>query len=168
MKIDESLQASALAPALQRFWALSGAKIDLILKEYDPAKGSPVFTAAGKYTARGWTEWTEGFSYGSGFLQFDATGEKRFAEAAAKLTVDRMASHVSHVGVHDHGFNNLSTYGNWLRLQREGKLRLTLPHEECVLEAGQCMQFDAIQQHTYESLADSRFLILHLRKDKRY
>ena len=38
------------------------------------------------------------------------------------FTVDRMASHVSHVGVHDHGFNNLSTYGNWLRLQREGKL----------------------------------------------
>ena len=33
-----------------------------------------------------------------------------------------MASHVSHIGVHDHGFNNLSTYGNWLRLQREGKL----------------------------------------------
>ena len=50
----------------------------------------------------------------------------------------------------------------------EGKLRLSLPHEECVLEAGQCLQFDAIQQHTYESLADSRFLILHIRKDKRY
>jgi unsaturated chondroitin disaccharide hydrolase len=66
MKIDESLQASALAPALQRFWALSGAKIDLILKEYDPAKGSPVFTAAGKYTSRGWTEWTQGFQYGIG------------------------------------------------------------------------------------------------------
>jgi len=122
MKIDQTLAAAALAPALQRFWALSGAKIDLILKEYDPAKGSPVFTAAGKYTARGWTEWTEGFNYGSGFLQFDATGEQRFADAAAKLTVERMASHVSHVGVHDHGFNNLSTYGNWLRLQREGKL----------------------------------------------
>jgi len=122
MKIDQALQASALTPALQKFWQLSGSKIDLIFKEYDPAKGSPVFTAAGKYTARGWTEWTEGFSYGSGFLQFDATGEQRFADAAAKLTVDRMASHVSHVGVHDHGFNNLSTYGNWLRLQLEGKL----------------------------------------------
>jgi len=29
---------------------------------------------------------------------------------------------VSHIGVHDHGFNNLSTYGNWLRLLREGRL----------------------------------------------
>ena len=25
-------------------------------------------------------------------------------------------------GVHDHGFNNVSTYGNWLRLQREDRL----------------------------------------------
>jgi hypothetical protein len=33
-----------------------------------------------------------------------------------------MASHVSHIGVHDHGFNNISTYGNLLRLLREGKI----------------------------------------------
>jgi transcriptional regulator with XRE-family HTH domain len=50
----------------------------------------------------------------------------------------------------------------------EGKLRLTLPHEECLLEAGESIQFDAIQQHTYETLADSTFIILHLRKEKRY
>lgn len=125
MRIDNSLQAAALAPALKNFWQLSGQKIDSIFSSYDPAKGSPVFTVAGKYTARGWTEWTEGFNYGSGFLQFDATGEQRYADAAAKFTVDRMASHVSHIGVHDHGFNNLSTYGNWLRLQREGKLPAT-------------------------------------------
>lgn len=50
----------------------------------------------------------------------------------------------------------------------EGKLRLTLPHETCVLGAGESIQFDAIQQHTYEALADSQFVILHLRKDKRY
>ena len=33
-----------------------------------------------------------------------------------------MAPHVSHIGVHDHGFNNVSTYGNLLRLVREGRL----------------------------------------------
>ena len=33
-----------------------------------------------------------------------------------------MATHVSHVGVHDHGFNNLSTYGNLRRLMREGRI----------------------------------------------
>jgi hypothetical protein len=33
-----------------------------------------------------------------------------------------MAPHVTHVGVHDHGFNNLSTYGNLRRLMREGRI----------------------------------------------
>ena len=33
-----------------------------------------------------------------------------------------MASHVSHIGVHDHGFNNVSTYGNLWRLTREGRI----------------------------------------------
>jgi hypothetical protein len=32
-----------------------------------------------------------------------------------------MASHVSHVGVHDHGFNNVSTYGTLRRLILEGR-----------------------------------------------
>jgi unsaturated chondroitin disaccharide hydrolase len=122
MIIDDKLSAADLSPALDRFWKLSGDKIDLMLKEYDPAQGSPVFTVNGKYSTRGWTEWTEGFYYGSAFLQFDATGEARHAAEAQRLTLERMASHVSHVGVHDHGFNNLSTYGNWLRLQHEGRL----------------------------------------------
>lgn len=122
MHIDDSLQPSALAPALDRFWSLSAAKLDLLVRHYDMAKGSPVFTAGGRYTTRGWTEWTEGFHFGSAFLQFDATDERRFAGIAEQQTVARMASHVSHVGVHDHGFNILSTYGNWLRLLREGRL----------------------------------------------
>ena len=33
-----------------------------------------------------------------------------------------MAPHVTHVGVHDHGFNNVSTYGNLLRLMNEGRI----------------------------------------------
>ena len=41
---------------------------------------------------------------------------------ASRRTVERMASHVSHIGVHDHGFNNLSTYGNLRRLMLEGRI----------------------------------------------
>jgi len=122
MRIDDHLKPAALAAALENFWQVSGEKLNLTHRDYDPARGAPVFTVNGKYTARGWTEWTEGFLYGSDLLQFDATGDASFAARGQKYTVDRMASHVSHVGVHDHGFNNLSTYGNWLRLQREEKL----------------------------------------------
>ncbi len=63
-----------------------------------------------EYGSRGWTEWTQGFQFGSAILQFDATGDASFLEMGRKATVDFMAPHVSHTGVHDHGFNNVSTY----------------------------------------------------------
>jgi rhamnogalacturonyl hydrolase YesR len=122
IKIDSDLRPSALSDKLQKFWQLSGEKIRLIEKHYDESKGSPVFTINGKYTTRGWTEWTQGFQYGSAILQYDATGEKEFLESGKQKTVDVMAPHISHIGVHDHGFNNVSTYGNLLRLMKEGKI----------------------------------------------
>ncbi len=122
MDVDFSLQPETLLPRLRRFWELSGEKIARIEAGYDPAKGSPVFTVRGQYTTRGWTEWTQGFQYGSAILQFDATGDAAMLDVGRRNTVERMATHVSHVGVHDHGFNNLSTYGNLLRLMDEGRI----------------------------------------------
>ena len=122
IKTNKGLKPSDLTSKLKRFWTLSGEKINLIEKNYDTSKGSPVFTIAGKYSTRGWTEWTQGFQYGSAILQFDATGEKEFLETGRKKTVELMAPHVSHIGVHDHGFNNVSTYGNLLRLMKEEKI----------------------------------------------
>ena len=71
--------------------------------------------------ARGWTEWTQGFQFGAAVLQFDATGDAHFLELGRTRTLERMASHLTHVGVHDHGFNNVSTYGNLWRLAGEGR-----------------------------------------------
>jgi unsaturated chondroitin disaccharide hydrolase len=122
MQLNHELKASDLKNKLDRFWELSAKKISLIEKEYDESKGSPVFTINGKYSTRGWTEWTQGFQYGSSLLQYDATGEKSFLETGRKKTVEAMAPHVSHTGVHDHGFNNVSTYGNLLRLMKEDKI----------------------------------------------
>ena len=122
MIIDKELEVSALKVQLEKFWELSGAKIELINRRYDHSQGSPVFTAAGRYTTRGWTEWTQGFEYGSAILQYDVTGEKAFLESGRKATVEKMSPHVGHFGVHDHGFNNVSTYGNLLRLMRENRI----------------------------------------------
>ncbi|HKJ79565.1 MAG TPA: glycoside hydrolase family 88 protein, partial [Prolixibacteraceae bacterium] len=123
LKIDFQLKPEDLQKKLSLFWELSAEKIKLVEKEYDAAKGSPVFTINGKYTTRGWTEWTQGFQFGSAILQYDATGENYFLEYARKNTLEKMAPHISHTGVHDHGFNNLSTYGNLLRLMNEGKIQ---------------------------------------------
>ena len=121
-KIDFTLTPQRLLPKIEPIFELSGRKILRIEKAWKPEDGAPVFTVKGKYTTRGWTEWTQGFQFGSALLQFDATGEERFLEIGRRNTVERMATHVSHVGVHDHGFNNISTYGNLLRLMREGKI----------------------------------------------
>jgi unsaturated chondroitin disaccharide hydrolase len=77
----------------------------------------------GQYTARGWTEWTQGFQFGSAVLQFDATGDEWFLENGRSHTFKDMASHITHMGVHDHGFNNVSTYGNLWRLVGEGRIK---------------------------------------------
>lgn len=122
MKINTGLKPIDLNNKLKKFWQLSAEKIALIEKNYDASKGSPVFTIKGRYTTRGWTEWTQGFQYGSAILQFDATGEKSFLDLGRKKTLDDMAPHISHTGVHDHGFNNVSTYGNLLRLMHEEKI----------------------------------------------
>ncbi len=122
MKIDFDIRAGQFITKLENFWSLSGEKIRLIEKEYDHSQGSPVFTVDGKYSTRGWTEWTQGFEYGSSILQYDASGDEFFLNFGRENTLKRMAPHVSHTGVHDHGFNNLSTYGNLLRLMQESKI----------------------------------------------
>lgn len=122
MKINTDIKPSDLGNKLKHFWQLSGEKINLIEKSYEVSKGSPVFTIDGRYTTRGWTEWTQGFQYGSAILQYDATDEKAMLELGRRNTVNVMAPHVSHIGVHDHGFNNVSTYGNLLRLMKEEKI----------------------------------------------
>ncbi len=50
----------------------------------------------------------------------------------------------------------------------EGRLRLDLPYESHTLSAGDCLQFDAVFEHTYEVLEDCRIIIQHIHKQKRF
>jgi len=122
IRTQPDLTPAALRPKVQRMFELSAAKIRSIENSWAPSQGSPVITAGGRYISRGWTEWTQGFQFGSAILQFDATGEREFLETGRERTVRLMAPHVTHTGVHDHGFNNVSTYGSLLRLMAEGRI----------------------------------------------
>lgn len=122
MQVNNDLMLAGLSTQLADFFALAGPKLLNLDAAWNPASGSPVFTEAGKYTSRGWTEWTQGFQYGCLVLQFDATNDAQFLDRGVRRIHDHMAPHISHVGVHDHGFNNLSTYGNVLRLADEGRI----------------------------------------------
>jgi hypothetical protein len=117
--IKHSLHAENLRPEIQRMWDLSAGKILAIDRAHVAGAAAPVYTVNGKYTARGWTEWTEGFAYGSALLQFEATNDAAFLELGRARTIQRMPNHVTHTGVHDHGFNNVSTYGNLWRMGQE-------------------------------------------------
>ncbi|MBK8505422.1 MAG: glycosyl hydrolase [Saprospiraceae bacterium] len=120
MQIDNHILLEDLKQKLKNFWNLSGEKILMINQEFDPTQGAPVFTVAGKYSSRGWTEWTQGFQYGSAIIQFEVTRDEQFLRIGRDATLQKMAPHISHFGVHDHGFNNVSTYGNLHRLMDAG------------------------------------------------
>lgn len=120
--INASLAPENLRAKIIKLFDLSAHKIRSLEQAWTPAQGAPVFTIDGRYTSRGWTEWTQGFQFGSAILQYDATDDQEFLQLGRERTVTAMAPHLSNVGVHDHGFNNVSTYGNLLRLMREGRL----------------------------------------------
>ena len=121
MDVDAALRPRDVEPAAAALFALAGGKIRALDAAWDAARGAPVFTAGGAYTTRGWTEWTQGFQYGAALLTFDATGDAGLLELGRAGIGRVMPAHLTHTGVHDHGFNTMSTYGNLLRLAREGR-----------------------------------------------
>lgn len=122
MLIDHDVTAERLLPATQRVFEVAANKTVALDSNWNVKLGTPVFTANGKYKTRGWTEWTQGFQYGCMILTGDALDDQRLIELGRDRTIERMLPHVTHIGVHDHGFNNLSTYGNLLRLMNEGRI----------------------------------------------
>ncbi|MBT8333822.1 MAG: glycoside hydrolase family 88 protein, partial [Deltaproteobacteria bacterium] len=120
--IDTEISPSQLDNKLNTLFELAAQKIVALENSWDVSLGTPVFTIKGTYTSRGWTEWTQGFQFGCAILLFDATDEAKFLEYGRNSTIRHMAPHISHIGVHDHGFNNVSTYGNLLRLMHEQRI----------------------------------------------
>lgn len=122
MNIDPTITLDSLRSRLDRLFDLARMKVEALNARWNPDDGAPVFTVNGRYATRGWTDWTQGFQYGSAILLFEYTGENRFLNIGRSGTVNAMAGHLTHTGVHDHGFNNISTYGNLLRLMKKGRI----------------------------------------------
>jgi len=123
MRIDDSIGPRSLLPAVAQVFTLAARKVHDINRSWEANQGTPVCTVAGRYTSRGWTEWTQGFQYGCALLVFDGTADRKMLELGRTKTRRYMVPHLTHTGVHDHGFNNLSTYGNLWRLMREGRIK---------------------------------------------
>jgi hypothetical protein len=124
IKINNDVRPADLRKKVERLWEVSASKILAIDLAEKPGGVTPIFTVEGKYTGRGWTEWTQGFAYGSALLQFDAFWDEAFLKLGRERTTQHMAAQVTHTGTHDHGFNILSTYGNLWRLMGESRLKV--------------------------------------------
>ena len=122
MRLNESLTAQQLMPAIERAVALAAEKFLRLDARWKTTDGAPVFTVQGRYTARSWTQWTQGFQYGCGLICFELNDDAKLLESAKRHIVDDMAEHLTHIGVHDHGFNNVSTYGHLRRLMLAGRI----------------------------------------------
>ena len=97
----------------------------------DPAPGRPLETGIGCAGLHGGRD-----LHGPGLDRVDAgfpvrrpphrlrghRGSPGSSSTADPSTLRHMAGHLTHTGVHDHGFNNVSTYGTLLRLMHEGTI----------------------------------------------
>ena len=151
-----TLTPASLTEPIEKFWQLATEKVHLLERAYDPANGSPVFTIEGKYGSRGWTEWTQGFQYGIPLLVYSATGDRSMLELGKKRTLQKMAPHLTHFGVHDHGFNNLSTYGQLLRCAGTGQFEAS--PEETELYRLALKVSGAVQARRWTTIPDGGFI----------
>lgn len=94
-----------------------------------------------------------------------SSGEFRFREIRYANTVALMGEAPAGAAISRPEVHHDDTEVCWVL---DGRLQLSLPHETFELSGGQSIQFDAIQEHTYAAHTAIRFIILHLRKDKRY
>ena len=157
MTIDPKVKPAGLAAKIDRLWDLSAAKIRAIERRHGSSRETLVHTVNGRYTSRGWTEWTLGFRYGSALLQFDATGEERFLDLGRRRTLESMGPHLTDTGVHDHGFTIVSTYGNLLRLAREGRFDHDAWERRCYETALACSA--AVQARRWTPLGEGEGFI---------
>ncbi len=152
MEVNNDLHPEDLAGKVQRFWELSGRKIQRIQDVYDASQGSPVYTVDGEYTSRAWTDWTQGFQYGSAILQYDATEDDEFLDIGRNAIEKHMPPHLADFGVHDHGFNNVSTFGNLRRLMLEERIPFDEWEQEYYVTALKVS--GAVQARRWTSIAD--------------
>jgi unsaturated chondroitin disaccharide hydrolase len=121
LKLLTQITAEDLLQKIEKLLALVLQKVRSIDAASSARNGAPVCTVNGIYTSQAWTEWTLGFQYGSAVLAFDGTGDWDCLRIALR-NLQRMEPHLTHTGVHDHGFTTMSTFGNLYRLLHEGMI----------------------------------------------
>src|SRR5687768_5471285 len=103
MQNDRQRSPTDLLPSIERMFELSAGKIRSLDDTWPEQAKTPVFTVDERYQSHSWTEWTQGFQFGTAILQFDATSDRTFLELGRMRTLERIAPHLTHINMHDHG-----------------------------------------------------------------
>lgn len=143
LNYQDDIDAAELRDSLSQLMSTAASKVRLVANSRTLGGKTPVFTVDGRYMPQGWTEWTQGFQFGLALLCFDATDDAGLLELGRAGTLSQMPTHLSSFGVHDHGFNNISTYGNLRRLILEGRIDggdHELQHYETALKVSGAVQ----------------------------
>ena len=82
----EPIQPRELENAVACVFSLAAEKTIRLDRRWKPEKGAPVFTAAGTYAARGWTQWTQGFQFGNALLCYDFLDDPALLEIGSRHT----------------------------------------------------------------------------------
>lgn len=129
MEIEYSLTETNFVPVIEHFTTIARFKVANLLKNWCDNPSAPVFTREGKYTSQGWTEWTRGFLYGMPLLIYEISNDDSFLQLV-RANISKIDTYLTHTGVHDHGFNTISSYGNLWRLAVKGKNRCSIEELE--------------------------------------
>lgn len=122
MHIISNLTPTDLTSKIDKTIDLASQKAVSTHQRWSYEMGSPVVTVKGQYESRDWTDWTRGFFIGQLLLIYELTQDPDLLHFGIDRSLAWMTSHISHIGVHDHGFNILSTYGNLKRLIAQDKI----------------------------------------------
>ncbi len=76
--LRETPSWASFAGAAGKTFANAAEKTKALASRWEGESGAPVFTVGGRYTQRGWTEWTQGFQFGNALLIFEALGDRCF------------------------------------------------------------------------------------------
>ena len=84
LEVNGTITPQELMPAIRRAVELAAEKTLRLDRRWSVSDCAPVFTVGGQYTARGWTQWTQGFQYGNALLCFELGGNEELLALARR------------------------------------------------------------------------------------
>jgi hypothetical protein len=119
---NQTITYERLEPKIANSFQVAAKKLEKIEKDWKGRNVIPVITTGGIYENWKWAEWTLGFLFGMELMVYEVSGTNKLLAYARDNIATNMEVYTTHIGSHDHGFLNVSSFGHLLRLIKENYL----------------------------------------------